>query len=481
MIRTTYNDVDLFLLNDSPNWKAGFNCDFKVGTLDQQASLSQRETRRPYSSTILTTMNFTVVVRDSALNQLVGCLKQLKDQPVLAPFWPAVSFFKDLQTLLITGGLMVAFKADWSQWALYKPGFEPAWLQPLDLICPVVYGFIEDKTVRWANTTLGRWQVKLQESSQYDYSLEFNGQVPPFGPLPAGYAESPKIVAFQQDHRDTAETFNVVISREDGGFTREKTTTFYNHEVMRGQTSQYVLRGLREVSDFISFYKLYAAVGASFWVRSPFQACSLMDDALAADATVTVVDASQLVGDDWVCARVNEVDHYAQVKTVLGNTVTFHDKLGIDLPAGYPLYPLTLAKMAGSSVSVRFPSVALAVGKLSWMELKPEETLPNGEVVGETIGQMPTKVILFHFWRDYGNGTVDDWYFTSFEDAVQYAGNEYLPANINLGDGITSVNLQDDALDITTFIFDGNPLNDEAGLQSETVLNVEIFVGELKI
>src|SRR4029079_18218046 len=112
-----------FLLNDAPNFGTDFQADFSL-ILDRPSSLTMRESRRSYSGTVRVILRFLVTVREAALRQVQAALRSLTAQPVIVPFWPAISYWDDRESQYIRGGLMLAWKEDWSQFTLYLTGDE---------------------------------------------------------------------------------------------------------------------------------------------------------------------------------------------------------------------------------------------------------------------------------------------------------------------------------------------------------------------
>lgn len=513
MIQTSYNGTPVFLINDSPNWAKGFSTDFDSFT-DARESLTKRETRRPYSETLRVTVKTTATIYGAGLRGLQLALRELEAQTVVMPFWPSVSFWSTYGAAPISGGLYVAFKADWSQYSIFTPGNEPLWPAQSDLVCPVLWGFLKPKDLQFLNPNTANWQIEFVESSVANYALNFSALAYLTGPQPAGYPAPPTLLPYKQDFRQSADNITVQVDRAQLGFVREQPATFYPHDPFRGETAQYTINGAVNVASFLAWFDQFSGQGASFWTVSPLAVGYLAQPSLAGDTALYFTDEYVEAGDYLCTFKPDGTLVFAKVLVVGGSggplsgvggdaisgvggdllgdaggalvQVTLDAALGVAFPANQPFYPLVLAKLTTSKLSIKWISQSLIQAKLTWAEVRPETLLPAGETLGQTIGQLNQRCVLFHFWRDFGNGTIQHWYFTNYEQDVVWNGNVYLHKAMNCGDISYSLNLEDDSADILSQITnaDGtldatNPLLQDITLQAEVPLNVTIFFADV--
>jgi hypothetical protein len=517
MIQTTFNAAPVLLLNDSPNWSRGYSSDFASPT-DKRESLTKRRTGRSYGDSLRVSVKCTITLSGLALRQAQWALRGLKAQPVLMPFWPAVSFWSQYAGMLISGGLYVAFKSDWSNYAIFTPGNEPAWPAAGDLVCPLLWGFLKQTQMTFLNVDTANWPVDFVESSKSDYALSLSYGAFPAGPMPTGYTFAPAILPFKQDHRSSTDSINVTVARESMGFVREQPATFYPHDPYRAQSAQYTISTASNIAALIGWYETVASQGAVFWAASPLSVGYLANGyvSLANAVTLTWADVNIAVGD-YICtfnsvgtllvAKVTAIAvNGASISSVFGDvitgvggevlddvgggpfTVTINNAFGVAFNSGQPFYALNLATLTDDKLSLKWLSPILVTAKMAWSEVRPEAVLPAGEILGQTIGQLAQRAILFHFWRDYGNGTLQHWYFTNFETDISWDGITYVHAPIDCGEIAYSLNLEDDSAQIIFQLanLDGTinvniPLIQEVTLTNEVPLNVAIYFADTAV
>jgi hypothetical protein len=172
MIPLNFNGAPCFLLNEQPDWSTPVETQFSL-TRDKQISLTRHETRRPYSSTLLTKMTYTANVNGAALRQLLGAIRQLNTQPVIVPFWPAIANWGNRANATLNGGLRIAWRADWSQYTIYtSTDAEPVWPLASDFWAPALMGFLtpdSSPAIRRDNQQL---KINFTESSPAAYALQ---------------------------------------------------------------------------------------------------------------------------------------------------------------------------------------------------------------------------------------------------------------------------------------------------------------------
>ena len=88
MIAVTFNSATAYLLDDQPNWAAGFGVEASL-PVTYERGLSGRETRRPQGDTLRLAVKFSANLSGSvALTNFRNSLQALNVQTVLCPFWP---------------------------------------------------------------------------------------------------------------------------------------------------------------------------------------------------------------------------------------------------------------------------------------------------------------------------------------------------------------------------------------------------------
>jgi hypothetical protein len=474
----------VYLINEMPNWARGFQTDFNSFT-DAQSSLTRMETRRPYSSTLRTTIKCACISSGAGLRMLQVQLRGLKTQPVLMPFWPAMSFWSARAAASITGGLMVVFKSDWSQYTIYPFGADPVWPLAGDLCCPLLYGFLKSNDPQFLNVDTALWKIEFTESSKSDYALSFSSSAFPAGPQPTGYSTAPTLLPFRQDHSDSKESFQINVARKQEGFVRELAGTIYPQDVARAQTARYVVTG-DGIASLLDWYGTLAGQGASFWAISSLAAGYLAWPSLSSATALAWGDTNVTAGDYLATFAPDGTILTAKVASVVGTTVNLVAPFGAAFVAGHPFYQLNLVRLVTQTISLTWLAPRLATLNLSYSEVRPETIIPGSETLGTTLGLLPQRIVLFDFWRDFGNGTISHWYFTSFETDQVYSGHAYIHGPFALGDISNSVNLENDSCDIESSLtkpdgtlYTDSPLVLDVILGAEAPLNVVVYFSDV--
>jgi hypothetical protein len=477
----------VFILNDDPQWGGGFTTEF-AAVRDTQTGLTKHESRRPYSERLrCSAMRYAVVADGSDRLKIEGGLRAMTTEQVVVPFWPALATWGERAGQAITGGLMLVWREDWSQFALYEAGHEPApagspaFPADDDLVAPALMGFLTQES-RGGFTLIDGdtvdWAVEFVEGSPAGYALSLSAAATTFavGPQPAGYAAAPMLLPFTPDFTDVSEELRLTVGRQQVGFGREQQTTFYPHDAFRSQTAQYTLDGAA-VPALLGWFLDAGGPGASFWVVGGFLQATLSANALAAATTLAVIDSSALRPGDYLCWT--DAPAWAEVNTVPdGVSATLVTAFGTALASGAGLYGLHLAKLTEPKMSVNWLTPGMAQVKIAWSEVRPEENIPLDETIGVSLGKQAQRIVLFQFDRDFGNGTVAHWYYTAFEADVVWNGHTWLHAPMNCGPVSQSINMEEDSTQITSFIFDGNPLLDDLRLMAEAPLTVTIWFAD---
>jgi len=297
------------------------------------------------------------------------------------------------------------------------------------------------------------------------------------GPKPAGYDKAPPLLPFQPDFLNVVEQVSVEVQREQIGFSRETSDTFYPQAAARLQNASYTVQD-DAVWEMLRFFMRTMAPGSSFWASTWLQAAKLTADVAAADIVLNVEDTNAVNVGDYISLYGGASVFASRVTATTANTITIAAAVGTNLTAKSTLlFQLCLARLSKPSIAMRWKRPGVAQCELQWEELPPEYAIPGDETLNTTIGKLPVRVVLIQLTRDLGNGTALNYYFTPFEADINGIGQTWLSGGANawgVGDISRSLNLEEDSLDLTSFIFDGNPLNDDLALRSEAPLQVTI-------
>jgi hypothetical protein len=495
MISTMFNGQNCFLLNDHPDWSSPVESQFTL-TRDKQISLTRHETRRPYSSTLLTKLTYTASVGGAALRQLLGAIRQLNTQPVIVPFWPAIANWGNRANVALSGGLRIAWRADWSQYSIdASTDPEPLWPLASDFWAPALMGFLTPDSSPAIRRDTQQLKINFVESSPAAYALQPNAGSPQDGPLPAGYTTAPYILPFIPDRDGAEEETSVQLKRDQIGLLREQQNTFYPQSAERYAKFSFTLGGTMAggatastsptPAQMMEFFLATMAPGDAFWCPSSLQCLVLSRDALPTDTALNVADTSAVaVGDCIYIFPGNAAVAVARTITTInpGVSVTIDSPLGVPMPVVLPssagqtaIFPLLLVRLEKPQMKMMWLKPGLATVQLQFNEVPVEQFLPNNESLGATIGKLQVRVVLFQFTRDLGNGSVLNYYYTSFESDILWNGQTWSHAPFECGDITRSLNLQDDNVTITSYLFPGNPLIADLTKLAEAPLTVAII------
>ena len=484
MISTNFKGAPVYLLNDAPDWSKSPESTFTI-VRDQQVSLTRRETRRPFSAKLLTKLDYMTTIDRSSLRLMLGALRQLNVQPVIVPFWPAIAAWANRGIATINGGLRIGWKADWSQFGIYaSTDLEPVGFVP-DYFAPALMGYLSPQSSPPIRRDTLQLQLSFVESAIAAYALDPSpsGLVLTAGPKPAGYATAPNILPFIPDREGIEELTSIQVKRDQIGFIREQQQTFYPQAAERSAKNNFTLSDPAP-ARLMQFFATVAGPGASFWSPSSMECLFMTANALATDTVLNVSDTSAMLVDDCVYIFVGDTG-YARTVTAInpGVSVTIDSALGVPVPAAEThIFPLILSRLQKAQLKLTWLMPGMATAQIAWGEVPAEQFLPGDETLGVTIGQVgggKTRVILFQFTRDLGNGTVLNYYFTSFEGDINYSGQNWTHAPFEHGDITQTLNVQDDNVEIkcsvSNFNFPNNPLQADLTKTAEAPLSVTII------
>jgi len=482
MRATTYNSQAVFLLDDPPNWRAEVQAVLELVRRDT-ASLSNRGSRRPWSATLrVPEFTYTATRADAAARSLVGALRSLTDEPVVVPFWPAVTTWSQRAGNPLQGGLMVVWKAGWSQFEIYSgDDAEPGWPAAGDHWAPALWGHLDNaRELRLADHRIVReFAVEFVENSPAAYALTAPETAWTSGPQPAGHDTAPDLLEFRPNWKDgLRQTLRVGVERERIGFRRETAETFYQQLVAQISERGFTLGTAAGIAEFIRFFHDHAG-GDAFWLPAGYEAARLTAAIGGGDTALPVADTGALLAGDWIALQTG-LDGLAPARvTGLTDTeITVAAAPGAHA-AGTAITPLLLVCLDAPKLELTWRDPRIASARLVLREV-PEEYEPAAdETLGTTLGRLPVKVVLYEFIRDYRNGTTVRTLWTSHERDVTWNDETWASRHISHGDIRQSLNLERESVDLTTFLADDNPLLEDVKLTSEGTLSCVIREIEL--
>lgn len=471
MISTTYNSTAVYVLNDAPDWSARVSATFEVLT-QWEESLTGREARRPMAATLRGKLKYRATIEGQDALKLSSLLRQYTNQPVLCPFWPASQAWASRSAIATTGGLRIAYKADWSQYEVYST-VEPSWPAADDMVAPLMWGRLDNRGVRWVNAVVLTFDVELTESGNASTSIVPATVSWIAGPTLAGYGTAPRLWPLSTDWLDLPEQFDFKVIRDNIGFGRSPLETTYPATHSSKTELRTVTHSTSEFWALLRFFLDYGT-GQSFWVPT-LRAAATMTSDLAGGATALTVSTSVAVqnGDYLAFVQGVGVAAFARTTTVSGTTINLASAPGA-LSKDFTLVcPLVLARLDKPRIELRFALGEIVEASMTVSEVPPEYSIPSDETLGTTIGALPTRAYLYEFAQIIGGSTTTT-RFTSYEQDITFSGNTYTARKINHGQIRGSLFIDRDEVEVTSEIISNDPLTKIATGQSEAPTRVTV-------
>lgn len=471
MIATTYSSQSVYLLDLSPDWFSAFVADVELIS-DQMAGLSNREARRPHSSSLrFTNTSFTITAQGADARRLAGALRNYQTQPVLLPLWPAMTKWSARGGATISGGIKLAVKSDWSQFEIYE-GVEPGWATANDNFIPLIWGRLANRNVSWLNGDVCQFKVKHVETSTANRALVPAAATFSAGPSLSGYGTAPRLLPFPINFDRVETSFSVDIKREELGFVREPLETLYPQANAREQVIPRILQGA-DIAKLLQFFLTYGG-GSSFWVSNYLNMLSMTADIAGGVTVIPVVDTAAIVDGDWVAfSNPDGVIAAAKVLSHTTNTITVDVAPGALTASQTIVSNLLLARFQDPRLSLRWDCADYAECKIPIRELPAEYAPAADETLSTTLGLLPTRCYLYDFSRNLNGTTVVDRY-TSFESDLTFGGNTYTHRKIEHGEIRQGLQLDRDQVEMKCEVIAGSGLVLATMLQMETPLFLTI-------
>ena len=471
MISTTHNSTAVYVLNDPPDWSSQVSASFDIVT-QWEESLTGREARRPLSATLRAKLRYRSTLAGVDALALTALLRGYTTQPVLCPFWPAAQAWSSRASIATTGGLRIAYKADWSQWEIYTT-VEPSWPAASDMVAPLLWGRLESRDTRWSNAVALTFDVEFTESGDASTALVPSTVSWSAGPTLSGYGTAPRIWPLSIDWRDLPEEFQFRVIRDNLGFGRAPLESTYPETPATKTELRTLTQSSGEFWSLLRFFLDHGA-GQSFWAPT-LRAAATMTADLAGGGTALAVASAVAVspGDYLAFVTGNGVSAFARTSTVVGTTINLATAPGA-LSKDFTLVcPLILSRLARPKLDLRFYLGEVVEASMEVSEVPPEYSIASDETLGTTIGILPTRAYIYEFAQTIG-GTTTTTRWTSYEQAITFGGNSYNARKMNHGPIRGSLFIDRDEVEVSSEIITGDPLVKMAVGQSEAPTRLTI-------
>ncbi len=505
MYQSTLDGANVWVLAEEPNWEQPVEVTAVLPS-GVETSLSNREARRRYAATLRLRVKYRVLLQGTAARAFVGALRLIQDSVVVLPFWPVFDTWGDPPFVhsTIYGGLNVLIQPynvslPGSPYvtSIYRACAEPSGLSSSNYWYPALTGRLEAETrYEWINDDLLSADIVFTESSLFADGIQWavtsintlffapgsytpsapawtTGPTWPLGPA-LGAGTRRDMMPFTPNWVNVVESATVKIDRENVGFRKKESVTFYPQSTARTSEIGWMLTSAVDIGRFMRWFQDHDS-SIPFWCPLWSAQCRLSYAAAIADTTLYVDTTAGLKVGDWLYLDSGSNSEAVQVATI-PNTFS------ITLVAGLvhaqntmvQISGLVLCRVESPELSISYTAATFAEARLKVRELPPEYNAPTGEVIESTLGYLGGTAYLFELSQTYQGASITR-YLTSFEGDLSWGGQAYTSADIALGELGRSTAVDSDKVEIMGQAYPGNPLIPIVTLQGEFPTTLRIL------
>lgn len=487
MISVTFNGVDAWLIDDVPEWgRANVVVEGTVPS-SYERGLTGKETRRGTGDTLRLDLKWTAFLSTAVqLTNLRNALQQYGQntassmglQSVLCPFWPGR--FAPGSTPPAATAFYVLFDGDNRTYNSIVTAANVGAQSPALIAYPLLAGIlpeVPDVPLLTSDDAAVQFHFAENDNTYLLTPPAFNppngiddgsGNVRPMFPFAANWLTSP--------HSGDSE-FD--IEREQIGEVRALSQIYYTQRNRR-RVQQSLTLCNDDPLNLLSFFVQMVGQVQNFWLPANLKEAWLTSNVAATDTALQVDNGAALGTNTFICLNNGATRLPLVVSSVAGNQWNLSGAVGAafsELNTG--IESLVLARFDATKITLNFVTATFAKVTLKFKELPWETAAVAGEVIGTTMGALPTTAMLYTFTLTTpGANTI--WRFTNFErNITDGGGNLYTSAPIQNQDITDSPNLERQSVQIKTRNFSGNPLALLIPFQIEFPLEVAIAEGNV--
>lgn len=411
----TFNGEDLLVLDLEPVWSSGIRAEFSA-LVATEIGLTNRETRRSLGSTIRVTLSYTMLASGADAMRVTRALRDLQTTRVAVPFWPGACLWSQRSARPFTSGLSFVRGVDAGSFEVFSDA-EPTWPAAHDEVMPLLVGYLRPKEPEWLTPTTALLAIEFTEASAANRSLVANGGDLLPGPRPStGWASVPVVFPAVQHFDRPASGARVEIEREEIGFGREPVETLYpqlNHR--QGEVSCVMTPG--ELPAFLRFFAEHAG-GRAFWIAGPNVVAELAAEAFDVDTELSVATGHPVKTGDFLAIQGENRAAFVQATDAQASALVLDAPAGSFVPGKTSIHELLLARLERPRLILEWRSPQLGVARVGLRELPAEYSPAADEVLGETLGVVPTKAFLYEIEMATDTGT-EVFRHTSFDQDLE--------------------------------------------------------------
>ena len=383
---------------------------FDIPTVVQEGE-TLREERRAFAEKIRASMSWTGTVFGTEIDSVRAAIQALDERTILVPFWPATELQSEIGAASMQGGLRVWWEPGWFFWEI-GTGSAPTGFTPTAkcLTAPLMAG-------RW--DSMPKLKPRTPRMADVSFSFLESGEASAAltakaVSLTAGTSGHP-MLGVPINWKKLERSAEIKIDHDRIGYLRSEVETYIPHTARETQVVEALGMGSNEVAQLMR----------------------LFEDRLGNVRP-------------WWCPAAGEV-------------------------SAAPI----LVRLKSSKLKVTWEKPAIggrevAYASLSVVALPSEASVPVDEVLGSTLGALPTT-----WWGYVVTDETRTFRFTSFErDIDAGALGVFAHAPIEHGDRTVSTTLEANDLKLTIGAFDGSPF-EELRIHPNRKFKVQVYEGAL--
>lgn len=487
MIPVVFNGADAWLMDDAPDWgRANVVVDATIPS-SYERGLTGKETRRGTGDTLRIALKWTAFL--SSAEQLTNLRNSLQQygqnsasatgmQSVLCPFWPG--WFIPGTTPPATTAFYVLFNGDDGSFNSIVVAANIGAQSPTLVAYPLLVGILSevpDVPLLTSDDSVVSFQFAENDNTYLLTPPNFNAPagiddgsdtVRPMFPFAANWVTSP--------HSGDSE-FD--IDRIQIGQQRALSQIYYTQRNRR-RVQQSLTLCNSDPLNLLSFFVQMVGQVESFWLPANLKEAWLTANVAATDTALHVDNGSALGTNTFICLNNGATRLPLIVSGVAGNQWNLSAAVGAAFSEqNTNVESLVLSRFDQTKITINFVTATFARVTLKFKELPWETSAVAGEVIGTTMGALPTTAMLYTFTLTTpGANTV--WRYTNFErNVTDGSGNTYTSAPIENEDITDSPNLERQSVSVKTRDFSGNPLALLIPFQLEFPLEISIAEGNV--
>ena len=418
---------------------------------DLDRSADGREARSALDGALRTSLEWTAILGQAELNELLDALQTFQDERLVVPVWPLATTGAGWAARAVGGGIVVAWDEGFTAHEI-----NPAHPEDYDFGAPAILARFAAKPVPPDALSALNASVRFAvvEDATADLALAPVAAPAGTGPLIGGVAQP--VFPFTPEWSQAtpqAGSAEVTVTRAAPGTGRVQATAFYAQTPERPVTATLLLTTAAEIGLLLGWWLARRGAVQPHWVPTWLLPCSLTADAAAGTSTLHVTDATALGGNRYLalCAP-GSAPEIVSVTGIAGNILTLAANLAnTHTAAGTGVALAMLARHTDAPLALTFQNSYVAGATIAWRELPAEyNTLPDDETRGTTVGALARTAWLYEFEEAWPGGSV----FTRATDAgldLVVGGHTYTDRPIGLSGKVTqAVDLSRQSLTLKT-------------------------------